>query len=77
MELKIKMLWLFTEDILGGSAIAHPGSFMASPNLSLRLRHNNGVTSAHFESMPGHMENLAGCSNNLRKNPPSLCTLRG
>ena len=33
MELKIKMLWLFTEDILGGSAIAHPGSSMASPNL--------------------------------------------
>jgi hypothetical protein len=33
MELKTKMLWLFTEDILGGSAIAHPGSSMASPNL--------------------------------------------
>jgi hypothetical protein len=26
MELKVKMLWLFTEDILGRSAIAHPRS---------------------------------------------------
>lgn len=25
MELKVKMLWLFTEVLLGGSAIAHPG----------------------------------------------------
>lgn len=25
MELKVKMLWLFNEDILGSSAIAHRG----------------------------------------------------
>ena len=56
MELKIKMLRLFTEDILGGSAIAHPGSSMASRTFFPQAYPAMVSPSLHFESMPGHME---------------------